>query len=282
MRNFVCEPLTKDQVKELCSVIHNAETEAERNEAKHYLAYSFEEELYYIARKELKDIRGKKYFDAEELDRVVERYLNVLYDYAEKYDPDHSSGATLLTYAWNELKRVFLLETNKGMTETEIRNYNRIYTAQKHYELVHHIKWQETENSLTELSDICGLSEKVIKKTLAVKKELNKKTVSYDAANKDGESTFAETLPDTTYTLERQWEVQNYRNILNSFSEEENAIFYTWVDTDSYKLLSEREGIRRLSEMGYSIGRGTLNSRREALKAKIWSAMYDTDYRSAA
>ena len=56
----------------------------------------------------------------------------------------------------------------------------------------------------------------------------------------------------------------------------ENAIFYTWVDKDTYALLSEREGIRRLAKMGYSVGRGTLNNRRNALKVKIQTAMYGT------
>ena len=81
---------------------------------------------------------------------------------------------------------------------------------------------------------------------------------------------------DKRYSFETEYENRKYRNILNSFTEFENAIFYTWVDKDTRNLLSEREGIRRLAKMGYSIGRGTLNNRRKALKIKIQTAMYDT------
>lgn len=83
-------------------------------------------------------------------------------------------------------------------------------------------------------------------------------------------------IEDKRYSFETEDENRKYRNILNSFTEFENAIFYTWVDKDTYDLLSEREGIRRLAKMGYSIGRGTLNNRRKALKIKIQTAMYDT------
>jgi hypothetical protein len=52
---------------------------------------------------------------------------------------------------------------------------------------------------------------------------------------------------------------------------------------NNYKLISEREGVRLLEEKGFkNIGRGTLNSRREALKRKVWAALYETEYRPAA
>ena len=74
-----------------------------------------------------------------------------------------------------------------------------------------------------------------------------------------------------------------FRRIMSNLSREEKAILYTWVDIENnYRLISEREGVFLLAGRGFNIGRGTLNSRRKALKEKIRSLMYDKDYCFAA
>jgi hypothetical protein len=173
---------SNDQVKELCFIIHNAKTEEERNNAKWELVYSFKDNVKHTCQEYLKNIYGKNVdFESKNIYDLIDVCYDVLFEYAEKYDPEHSSGASLFTYARKEMK--------------------------------------------------------------------NKKALF----------------------------------ILQSLSEEETAILYTMTDiNNNYKPISEREGVRRLEVMGFNIKRGTLNSRREALKKKVWSALYDTDYKYVA
>ncbi len=280
--------LSNDQVKELCFIIHNAKTEEERNNAKWELVYSFKDNVKRTCQEYLKTIYGKNVdFESKNIYDLIDVCYDVLFEYAEKYNPEHSSGASLFTYARNEMKNKMLQATNPGMTETQIRNYNIIFNARKCYEKKYDTAWFETEESLIELSNICGLSVKVIKKTLALKRETSPYIVSFDAPlSGTGESdnyTIAETLVDERYNYENKLENKKALFILHSLSEEETAILYTMTDiNNNYKPISEREGVRRLEVMGFNIKRGTLNSRREALKKKVWSALYDTDYRYVA
>lgn len=278
MRKFVCEPITREEEKELCFVMRNGKTEEERNHAMVKLVYSYEKKVFSICCKTLKIIYGEKInLESKDIDHLMDICFEVLIQYADKFNPNHSSGANLLTYARRAIDHALLMECNKGMTETQVRNFNTIYAAQKKYEKIHNTKWYETEASLNELSYLCGLSVKVIKNTLLAKRENIYNTLSLnDTLGEDSQTTLEDTIEDKRYSLETEYENRKYRNILNSFTEFENAIFYTWVDKDTYDLLSEREGIRRLAKMGYSIGRGTLNNRRKALKIKIQTAMYDT------
>ena len=278
MRKFACEPITREEEKELCFVMHNGKTEEERNHAKAKLVYSYEKKVFSICCKKLKNIYGKKInLESKDIDHLMDICFEVLIQCADTFNPNHSSGANLLTYARRAIDHALLMETNKGMTETQVRNFNTIYKAQKKYEKIHNTKWYETEDSINELSYLCGLSVKVIKDTLLAKRENNYNTLSLnDTLGEDSQTTLEDIIEDKRYSFETEYENRKYRNILNSFTEFENAIFYTWVDKDTRDLLSEREGIRRLAKMGYSIGRGTLNNRRKALKIKIQTAMYDT------
>ena len=282
MRKFVGEPLTRNQVKELFFVIHNGITEEERNNAKWIIAYSYEKPLYYECIDVLKLLRKK--IDEYELNGIVDEWLNVLFEKAETYDPNHSSGATLYTYARKELKKTFFKKTNPGMTETQIRNYNKIHTAKKHYELIHKRQWIQTEDSLIELSNICGLSVKVITKTIELKQQLNKRIVSLEAPeNKWSSTSLGDHIEDKRQVLEIQFENQLYRNVLNSLKGMDKIIFDTWVDMENNRLISEREGVRLLEEMNIkNIGRGTLNKYRKELQTELWSRMNDKQYYFAA
>ena len=289
MRTFIITPLTKNQVKELCFVIHNGKTEEERNNAKWELAYSFKTGVENKCRNFLKNIYSKKVdYESKNIKDLIDICYDVLFECAEKYDPEHSSGANLFTYARNEMKNKMLQATNPGMTETQIRNYNTIFNAKKYYEKKHGSAWFETEVSLIELSDICGLSVKVIRKTLALKRESKPITVSLDAPLSDNKGkdvfTIGETIADRRNNFEYEVENKKAYLLLHSLTEEETAILNTMVDiNNNYKLISEREGVRLLEEKGFkNIGRGTLNSRREALKRKVWAALYETEYRPAA
>ena len=286
MSKFVCEPLSKDQVKELYFIIHNGETEKERNEAKWEWVYSFDDKLKAICLKKIDEIYCVKQLGYEQKEEMLDNLLNisrqVLLNKTETFDPEHKSGANLLSYAYMEIQHAILMETNKGMTETQIKNFNKIYNAQKNYELINHKKWVQTDGSVIELSDICGLSVKVILQTLALKRELNKRIISLDvcAENVTG---LESSLIDMGYTFERELERLEFRRIMSHLSKEEKAILYTWVDIDNdYSLISEREGVLLLEKKGFQIRRGTLNNRRKALKEKIWSLMYGTDYCFAA
>ena len=288
MKTHSITQLTKDQVKELYFVIHNGKTIEERNNARWQLAYNFENCVEKECQKFLKNINGKnRNFEYTNIEELKDICLDVLFKYTEKYDPFHSSGANLFTYAKKEMKNKMLQASNPGMTETQIRNYNTIYNAQKYYKKLHNKKWNKTEESLIELSNICGLSVKVIQKTLALKQEINPELVSFDAPiSENGDIanyTIAETLFDTKYNIENELENKKARLILQFLTKEETEILYTMVDiNNNYKLISEREGVRLLAEKGFDIKRGTLKSRREALKRKIWDALYDTDIRYAA
>lgn len=284
MSKFICEPLSRDRVKELWFIIHNGENEKEINEAKWEWVYSFDNKLLAICLNKIDEIYCIKKLGSERMEEILDNFLNisrqVLFNKTETYDPEHTSGANLLTYAYQEIQHAFLMETNKGMTESQIKNNNKIYNAQKHYELINNKKWVQSDSSLIELSNISGLSVKVIMQTLAIKRELSKKIVSLDiyAENKTG---LEASLIDNTF--EREWEKMEFRRIMSNLSREEKAILYTWVDIENnYRLISEREGVFLLAGRGFNIGRGTLNSRRKALKEKIRSLMYDKDYCFAA
>lgn len=286
MSKFVCEPLSKDQVKELYFIIHNGETEKERNEAKWEWVYSFDDKLKAICLKKIDEIYCIKRLDFEQKEEMLDNLLNisrqVLFNKTETFDPEHKSGANLLSYACMEIQHAILMETNKGMTETQIKNFNKIYNAQKNYELIHHKKWVQTDGSVIELSDICGLSVKVILQTLALKRELNKRIISLDACA-ENVTELESSLMDMGYAFERELERLEFRRIMSHLSKEEKAILYTWVDIDNdYRLISEREGVLLLEKRGFQIRRGTLNNRRKALKEKIWFLMYGTDYSFAA
>lgn len=288
MRTFIITPLTKAQVKELCFVIHNGKTEEERNNAKWELAYSFKPGVENKCRNFLKTIYGKNVdFESKNIKDLTNVCYDVLFECAEKFDPEHSSGATLFTFARNKMKNKMLQATNPGMTETQIRNYNTIFNARKYYEETHAATWFETEASLIELSNICGLSVKVIRKTLALKRETSPATISFDtpvSGNEDtGNYIIDETLSYRRYDFENEMDNKRAYLLLYSLTEEETAILYTMVDiNNNYKLISEREGVRLLAEKGFNIKRGTLNSRREALKRKVWSFLYDTEYKCVA
>ena len=81
MRTFIITPLTKDQVKELCFVIHNGKTEEERNHAKWELAYSYEKPLYFKCRKYFKLFH--KNIDEDELYDIVHDCIYVMFKKAE-------------------------------------------------------------------------------------------------------------------------------------------------------------------------------------------------------
>ena len=281
-RNF-SETLSKGQVKELCFIIHNGKTEKERNNAKFNLANSFKGKIEMFCKRKMKDIYGEDInFYREDIKNELKTFkeicFDVLYEYTSKYDPEHSSGANLFTYASKEINHRLLLETNKGMTETEIRNFNKIYNAKKYYEEKYDTTFNETESQINELSKICGLSVKVIKKILKLKRELTdvSRPVFFSTVineNEDGEITYEDRYGDMTYSPERQFAIKSLRKYLSSLSKEDNAILYTMVDKD-YNTISEREGVRLLANKGFDIGRGTLNRKREELKKKLEDFYY--------
>ena len=89
MRTFIITPLTKDQVKELCFVIHNGKTEEERNNAKWELAYSFKTGVENKCRNFLKNIYGKKVdYESKNIKDLIDICYDVLFECAEKYDPE--------------------------------------------------------------------------------------------------------------------------------------------------------------------------------------------------
>ena len=247
------------------------------------LVNSFAGKIDMFCKKKMKDIYGEYInFNSEEIKSELQNFkdicFDVLYDYSAKYDPTHSSGANLFTYSSKEIIRRLLLETNKGMTENEIRNYNKIYNALKYYEEKYNTNFNETESQINELSNICGLSVKVIKKTLKLKRELNKVSRPIFFSNvikedEDNKITTEDIFGDMTYSPERQLAIKCLHQYLSSLSKEDNAILYTMVDKD-YNLISEREGVRLLAEKGFDIGRGTLNRKREELKSKIADFYY--------
>ena len=247
------------------------------------LVSTFEKKIDNFCRKKIKDIYGEDVnFDREDIMYEFRTFRDicrdVLYEYSAKYDPKHLSGASLFTYASNEIKKRLLLQTNPGMTENEIRNFNKIFNAIKYYVEKHNTKWNETESSLKEISDICGLSVKVIKKTLSLKRELDHVTrpVSFSTVineNEDGKITYEDLCGDMTWSPERQLEIKCLRQYLSGLSKEEGAILSTWVDKD-YNLISERQGVSLLKETEFDIGRGSLNRKREDLKKKLWDFWY--------
>lgn len=277
MRKFICEPITREEEKELCFVMRNGKTEEERNHAKVKLVYSYEKKVFSICCEKIKIIYGKKInLESKDIDHLMDICFEVLIQYADKFNPNHSSGANLLTYARRAIDHALLMETNKGMTETQVRNFNTIYEAQKKYEKIHNTKWYETESSLNELSCMSGLSVKVIKKTLLIKREMENITRPVffsNSINEDEDHQKTYDIADMSLSPERELEIKCLRQYLLSLTPEENAILYTMVDEDFNKT-SEREGVRLLKEKGFDIGRGTLNRKREELKRKLGDFYY--------
>ena len=282
---FVYEPITKEQEKELCCKMRTAKTEQERRAANIELAYRFERGVYKICRDTLLKIHGKKYLKTEvgeeELQCLMDECFDVLIKKAWDYNPDHSSQANLLSYSRKWIYSALKMKTNPGMTETQINNWCKIYKAMKKYEDIHDSEWKETDESVAEISTLCGLSEKVVRKTIALKQDLSQKVVSLDVYLGDDEEgcTLGQIQEDNRYTYEREAEVKMYRDFIDSLNEEEKAILYTMVDVENnYKPISEREGILLLEEKGIVFKRGTLKARRDALKTKIWAFLHGEDY----
>ena len=128
MRKFVCEPITRKEEKELCFVMHNGKTEEERNNAKTRLVYSYEEKVFGICCKKLKKIFGNKInLESKDIDHLMDICFEVLIQYADKFSPDHSSNANLLTYARQEIDHALLMErpcTPYGNKQRNDRNPN--------------------------------------------------------------------------------------------------------------------------------------------------------------
>ena len=247
------------------------------------LVNSFAEKIEIFCIKRIQNIYGKNInFNREDIANLFIDFKDIcfdsLYDCFEKWDPKHPSGANLFTFAMKEIKHRLLLETNKGMTENEIKNNNIIHKAKKKYAKKFGKEFYETESSIIELSKICGLSVKVIKNTLLLKREMNNITrpLSFSKLineNGDDNRTYESFCGDMTHSPERQLEIKCLRQYLSSLTTEENAILYTMVDKD-YNLISEREGVRLLAEKNINIGRGTLNRKREELKEKLAAFYY--------
>ena len=267
--------LTRDQVMDLCFVIHNAQSEEERNSAKVELAYSYEEEVTQLCLKKLQEMYNGNFIkneaNEEKLERLKEVCFDTLIERTERYSPEHPSHASLMTYADRWLKYAIKMETNRGMTEAQVKNISKIHNAQKYFEEIYDTEWYESEENLIELSNLSGFSVKVIKRTLELKREsVNMNTVSLFAPVGEDGLTRADLLEDTCNTPDRELKTKSCRAFLNSLNKEETAILYTMVDVDNnYKPISEREGIRLLEAQGFSIQRGTLNNRRKALKRKV-------------
>lgn len=286
MKNSVYEPLTGEQVKQLCAVIHCSDKSVEeKNHAKTVLAFSHGNDVHAECKKIVKRMHCNEYYNdeqEEQLHNLEHICFEVLMQKAESYNPN--LGTSLFTFASHEIKNRILQETNKGMTSTEIRQYNRICGAKNYYEEKYNTKWYETEDSLNKLSEITGYSVKLIKKTLAAKRETNIETVSiYSPLNNEDDSILENILGNCCYSYETEYRNREAILFIESLSKEEKDILYTMVDVDNnYKLISEREGVRLLKEKKYSIGRGTLNTRREALKRKVYAFLHDPDYIIAA
>ena len=293
MRNFICEPLTMDQVKELYFVIHNGKTEEERNQAINKLVYSYSRKVHSDCLDIVQNMYYCEYLNEEQEDQLhdLEQIaFEVLRQKTKIYDPYHPSGANLYTFAADAIKNAILKETNKGMTSTEIREYNRICKGIEYYEEKYNTPWYETEYSLNKLSDITGYSVKVIRKTLALQRDNNIKFVSLsEPTGKEEDLVLEDTLGNDYYSFETELRNKEARLFIKSLSQLEKDILFTMVDIEhDYKPISEREGVRLLEvrgytkENGYSLGRGTLNSRREELKRKVWAFLNDPDYIIAA
>ena len=126
------------------------------------LVNSFAEKIEKFCRNRIRKIYGNYVkFNREDIKNLYATFkdicFDVLYDYSENWDPKHSSGATLFTYARNEIQRRLFLETNPGMTENEIRNYNKIHNAIEYYEAKYNSEFTETDSSINELSCMSGL-----------------------------------------------------------------------------------------------------------------------------
>ena len=245
------------------------------------LVNSFAEKIEKFCRNKIRKIYGNYVnFNREDIKNLYATFkdicFDVLYDYSENWDPKHSSGATLFTYARNEIKRRLFLETNPGMTENEIKNYNKIHNAIEYYEEKYNSEFTETDSSINELSCMSGLSVKVIKKTLLIKREMENITRPVffsNSINEDEDHQKTYDIADMSLSPERELEIKCLRQYLLSLTPEENAILYTMVDEDFNKT-SEREGVRLLKEKGFDIGRGTLNRKREELKRKLGDFYY--------
>lgn len=245
------------------------------------LVNSFAEKIDKFCRNKIRKIYGNYVnFNREDIKNLYATFkdicFDVLYDYSENWDPKHSSGATLFTYARNEIKRRLFLETNPGMTENEIKNYNKIHNAIEYYEEKYNSEFTETDSSINELSCMSGLSVKVIKKTLLIKREMENITRPVffsNSINEDEDHQKTYDIADMSLSPERELEIKCLRQYLLSLTPEENAILYTMVDEDFNKT-SEREGVRLLKEKGFDIGRGTLNRKREELKRKLEDFYY--------
>lgn len=287
MRNFICEPLTRDQVKELYFVIHNGKTEEERKQAINKLVYSYSRKVHSDCLNIVQNMYYCEYLNEEQEDQLhdLEQIaFEVLRQKTKIYDPNHSSGANLYTFAADAIKNAILKETNKGMTSTEIKHYNNICEGIEYYEEKFKTPWYETEDSLNKLSDITGYSVKVLKKAFEAKRETSIETIPLDTPMNNEEDFFLEdTIGNEYYSFETEFRNNEARLFIKSLSKLEKDILFTMVDIhNDYKLISEREGVRRLEKMGYTFGRGTLNSRREALKRKVYAFLNDPEYVVAA
>jgi DNA-directed RNA polymerase specialized sigma subunit len=273
MRKNVYEPLSKEQLNDL--------------------VFSFADKVHSVCLKKVREMHCIDNYNDEQKEMVhdLEQIcFEVLMKKAETYNPNHKSGENLSTYDSAEIKNAILQKTNKGMTSTEIRQYNRIREGIEYYEEKFNTPWYETENSLNKLSDITGYSVKVIKKTLAIKRDTNIETISLSAPIGNEEDLIVEdTLGNDYYSFETELRNNEARLFIESLSKLEKDILFTMVDTEhDYKPISEREGVRLLEEKGYtkengySLGRGTLNNYRETLKRKVYSFLNDPDYVIAA
>ena len=228
------------------------------------LVNSFAEKIDKFCRNKIRKIYGNYVnFNREDIKNLYATFkdicFDVLYDYSENWDPKHSSGATLFTYARNEIK-----------------NYNKIHNAIEYYEEKYNSEFTETDSSINELSCMSGLSVKVIKKTLLIKREMENITRPVffsNSINEDEDHQKTYDIADMSLSPERELEIKCLRQYLLSLTPEENAILYTMVDEDFNKT-SEREGVRLLKEKGFDIGRGTLNRKREELKRKLGDFYY--------
>lgn len=256
--------LSNEEIRMLCYKMHNSNDQKERIESRNKLALSFSQYAYGICNQQF--MKGK--ISEEGIEDMFNDILEVILEKAWEYNPDNATGACFITFIAPYVKNTALKTFNGEKTEYYVRTMNRINKAIASYVEVYNEK-----PSIEELSELTGLSVKVIKNAYALRESYMTVSIYDSVGSEDNGLTYGDiaigsaTIHANLMTPEEAVYEEAMNNKLHLGIQELSFIERFAVENFQ---LSERKAVQVLeNEYGIVMGRTTYQNYKNKAVRKL-------------
>lgn len=257
--------LSNEDAKALCYAMHNAKDEKKRIENRNKFALSFSKYAYSVC---IKNSKGKG-LSVQDIEDMFSDILEVILEKAWTYDCDNAYGACFITYIQEDVKKAAIKSFNGEKTDYFIRTMDKINKVENEFQ-----KLYGEEPSIEELSELTGLSEKVIRNAYLMKERYMTASIYDKTGNSDEcELTYGDLATESVtvrYEALSPEEAYIRKETLLKLKKGISELSFVEKFAVEHPELSERKAVEVLqNKYGLKIARTTYQGRRNAAVRKL-------------